>query len=238
MGRRELSERTSWDDTYNLVAYTADACALAGEDGDKEVGALAAPLEKLLSRWEDLDVERRKARRTIGRSHALVRRRDVQADAVVTDLHHAVLGHVKQNRKAALFTRLFPDPLSTVVRMALESELPMLRDISIKLAEGETPAAIKKAHQKGIGDALDRGEKAIRGREEAFAAAGRTSARIASFREDGNHALLGIEGALKQIASKRKLGSDWVDAFFPVVDRSKKGKEKGAVEAEPEGTPA
>ena len=36
--------------------------------------------------------------------------------------------------------------------------------------------------------------------------------------------LLGVEGALKQLASERKLGSDWVEALFPVVDRGKKAK--------------
>ena len=42
-----------------------------------------------------------------------------------------------------------------------------------------------------------------------------------------NATLLGVEGALKQIASQRKLGNDWVDAFFPTVDRGKKkDKEK------------
>lgn len=236
MGRRDLSDRTAWDDGHGAVAYTADALALAGEDGDKAVGALAHAAEKLLARWEALDTDRRARRRAVGKSHALVRRRDVQADSVATDLHNDTLGHVKQDRSAALFIRLFPATLSVVVRLSLESELPVLRALAHKLAEDETPAALKKAHTKPLAEAIDRGESAIRGREEAFAAAGRVSAKIASWREDANAVLLGIEGALKQIAAERKLGTEWVDTFFPTVERGKKGK-KSKKANEPEAAP-
>jgi hypothetical protein len=91
-----------------VVAYSCDALSLAGEDGDKPFGALAKPVEKLIVQWDMLDIERRAKKRAIGRANALVRRRDVQADAVITAIHNDVLGHVKQDREAALFTRLFP----------------------------------------------------------------------------------------------------------------------------------
>jgi hypothetical protein len=230
MGRRDLTDRTSWDDGYGIVAYTADALVLGGEDGDKAVGALAKPVEKLLAQWDTLDAERRAKRRAVGRAHALVRRRDVQADAVVTALHNDVLGYVKQDRSAALFVRLFPDPLSSVVRMALESQLPVMRALALALDDPETPAELKKAHAKPLADAIAKGQAAIQAREEAFSAAGRTSARIASWREDANHVLLGVEGALQQIASERRLGAEWVDAAFPTVERAKK-KTKGAPDA-------
>jgi hypothetical protein len=229
MGRRDLTERTSWDDAHGAVAYTADALALAGEDGDKAVGALAGPTEKLLKSWETLDIERRARRRAVGKAHALVRRRDMQADKVVIDLHNDVLSAVKQDRDTPLFRRLFPDPLSTVVRMSLESELPELRALSLKLAEEETPGSLRKAHTKALDEAIKQGETAVRAREEAFAAAGRTSARIAAWREDANAVLLGVEGALKQIASQRKLDTDWVDAFFPAAERGKAKKKDGPV---------
>ncbi|MBK8257894.1 MAG: hypothetical protein IPK82_35160 [Polyangiaceae bacterium] len=226
MARTELTDRTSWDDSYDRVAYTADALSLAGEDGDKVVGALGKPIEKLLAQWEALDGERRSKRRGIGRAHALVRRRDVQADAVVQDIHNDVLGHVKQRRDDPLFARLFPDPLSVVVRMALESQLPVMRALAHKLGEEETPAAIQKAHAKPLADATERGDAAVKGREEAFAQAGRTSARVASWRDDANHALRGVEGALQKIASERRLGLEWVDSFFPVADRRPRAVKK------------
>ena len=235
MGQRPLNERTSWDDGHDKVAYIADAVALAGGDGDKSTGALAPQVEKLLARWEVLDVERRAKRRAVGKAHALVRRRDLDADTTVTDLHNDTMAQVKQDRAAPLFMRLFPDSLSVVVRMALESELPVLRVLAHKLAEEETPGALKKAHTKPLAEAIEKGDAAIRGREEAFAAAGRVTAKIASWREDVNAVLLGVEGALKQIAAERKLGQAWVDTFFP-IEKSKKGKKKQKGAEAPEGT--
>lgn len=226
MARTEMTDKTAWDDAYSRVAYTADAVGLAGEDADKPVGALVKPVEKVLALWEALDVERRTKRRAVGRAHALVRRRDVQADEVVTAIHNDALGHAKQDREAPLFARLFPDRLSNVVRMALESQLPVMRALAHKLAEDETPAALKKAHTKPLAEAIERGDAAVKAREEAFAAAGRTSARVASWREDANHVLRGVEGALQQLASERRLGTEWVDAYFPTVDRGKGGKKK------------
>ena len=41
--------------------------------------------------------------------------------------------------------------------------------------------------------------------------------------------VLGVEGALKQIAAERKLGQVWVETFFP-IENSKKGKKQKAAE--------
>lgn len=224
MGRRDLTPRMSWDDSCAVIAYVTDACALAGADGDSAVGALAKPLEKVLGRWEDLDVERRERRRAVGRAHALVRRRDLQADAVVTTLHNDALAQVKLDRSSPLFQRLFPDPLSSVVRMALESQLPVMRTLAHALGEEETPAPLKKAHTKPLMEAIERGQSAVHAREQAFSSAGQTSARIASWREDANHVLRGVEGTLQKLAAERRLGPDWVDAYFPASDRTKKAK--------------
>jgi hypothetical protein len=235
MARNDLTERVSWDDSHSTVAYTADALSLAGEDGDSAAAALAAPVEKHLDRWEKLDGERRAGKRRIGRAHALVRRRDLQADEVATSIHHDVLGHVKQDREAPLFARLFPDPLSGVVKLALESQLPVMRALARELAEGDTPASLKKKHTKPLADAIERGAAALATREEAFAASGRTTARIASWREDVNHTLRGVEGALLQLAAERRLDRAWVDSFFPSTPGRKK-KARPAPDAS--GTPA
>lgn len=225
MGRRFITDRLSWNDCNEYIAYVADALALAGEDGDKEVGALAPPVDKLVVRWDGLESERREKRRAVGRTHALVRRRNVQLDAATQSLHDDTLGVVRQDRSHPVFVRLFPDPVSIVIRMALESQLPESRKLALKLEEPETPAELRKANAKALGQAITQGEQAVKGREEAFATAGRVSARIAAWREDANHVLLGVEGALKQIASKRRLPGEWVDAFFPTVDRRRRGGE-------------
>lgn len=219
MPRRDITDRTTLDDAYFYVAYVADALSLAAEDGDKEVGALHSPVEKLLPLNDALSAERRARRRAIGRSNALVRRRDFQLDGATTDLHNDTLGFVKQDRTRFPFEFLFSDALSRIVRMALGSQLPVARALLNRLGTPEVPAELKKAHEKPLGAAIEKGQHAIEGREEAFAAAGRTTARVDSWREDANLVLRGVEGALQQIAAKRRLKADWVDSFFPAPER-------------------
>jgi len=205
MPRRDLSPRISWDDTYAYLAYVDDALHLAGEDGDANVAILAKPVDKLLVEWEVIDGERRARRRAVSRANALVRRRDLQADVLVTVVHNDVLATVKLDREAPLFKRLFPNPLSSVVRLSLESEMPDLRALSLKLGEPETPAALKKAHEGALLAIIEQGQMAVTGREHAFAEAGRVSARVVSFRQDANATLLGVEGKLKALAAERRL---------------------------------
>lgn len=226
MRRRLLSENTSWEDAYNAVAYVADALALVGAEGDEEVSALAAKVEQLLGSWETLDGERRRERRRVGHANAQVRRRDVQADALVTLLHNDVLEHAAQDRKGPLFLGFFPDPLPTVVRMSLGSELPVLRVLLGKLREPEAPGALRERHEAALGRIIEQGVAAIQAREEAFAAAGRTAARMATWRDDASNVLMGVEEALHRLAAARGYSGDWVDAFFVAVESPRKAEDK------------
>ena len=235
MRQRLLSENTSWEDAYNVVAYVADALALVGTEGDEEVDALAAQVEQLLGVWEGLDGERRRERRRIGRANAQVRRRDVQADVQVTLLHDEVLEHVAGERTSPLFLGFFPDPLPTVVRMSLGSELPVLRVLLGKLREPETPAALRERHEGPLGRIIEQGTAAIQAREEAFAGAGRTAARMATWRDDAGQVLAEVEEALHRIATARGHGGDWVDAFFVGVESPRKTEDKAGSPAG--GTP-
>jgi len=225
MGRRELNEKTSWEDSYGVITYTEDALTLEAERGPKEMILLCKKVTSLLTDWETLDQERRTNKRKASYAHALVRRRDVQVDQLITQIHNDVLMVCKLDRKAPLFTRLFPDPLSSVVRLSLESELPTLRELALKLAEPETPESLRKTYAKQVTALAEQGQQAIHLREEAFAMTGRTSARIVSWKEKANTVLQGIEGALLQMSAEQNFGSDWVDAFFPTIER-KKSREK------------
>lgn len=215
MGRRGITERTAWDDAFAQVAYTADALALAGADGDKEVGALAAPVEAVLKSWDGVDGERRGGRRGVGRAHALVRRRDHDADAADASIHADVLHDVKGDRAHPLFAFLFAKPLFEVVRLALGSELPTLRELLGKLAAKEVPAAIRKAHEKALDRVIKRGEDALKAREDAFVTQALSAARMAAWRDDANHVLMGVEGELLAVSARRRPGPGWVDTFFP-----------------------
>ncbi len=233
MGRRTLVGK-SWDDVYGYVAAVADALGLAAEDGDKEVAALERKVEPLVTRWEELDGERRAKQRAIGRANALVRRRDHGADHTTTELHTDTLGAVRQKRDHVLYKALFPDGLWESIKPALESQLPTLRAIVRELSAEGTPAALRKAHLEPMKRALTLGEAAVKAREDAYAEAGRVTARTVSLRDDADRVLLGVEGTLKTIASDRKLDEAWVDTFFPAVESTKK---KAKTEPTPDNGP-
>jgi hypothetical protein len=222
MGRREISETLGWDDVYDRIGYTHDALWIAGQDGDKDVGALVTPVVGQLQSWEKLDGERRAARRESGRASALLRRRQHEAGKRVIEVHNDTLAEVKQKRQHPLFQRLFSSPVSRTVKLRADMLVPALRDLKLKLAEEETPPALRKAHAKLIDESITRTEGAVRLREEAAAGQGRTSARTLAWRKEANSVLLGVEGLLKHIASKRGLDNDWVDTFFPTVEAKKK----------------
>lgn len=215
MPRRTLSASLAWNDIYNYIAYVEIALSLAADDGDKEVAALLPPARKLLARWEVLDAERRGRQSEIIRANALVGLRDVELDGVTTRLHNEVLSAASLNRKAPLFTRLFPRPLSQVVNMALEAQLGVGRTLLHQLGQAETPMPLRKAHEKLLKDSIAAGEAAIKNREAARAAGQAMATQIAALREEANNALLTIEGQLKALAGKRGLGTGYVNAFFP-----------------------
>lgn len=236
MPRRNLSATTSWDDIYNYLTYVQIALSLAIEDGDKEMAALLPPAKKLLARWEAMDGERRRRQGEVIVANARVGLRDLGLDEVTTALHHAVLSEASLDRKAPLFTRLFPKPLSQVVAMALEAQLGVSRTLLHKLSQAETPASIRKAHEKPLKDAIAAGEAAIKNREVARAAAQEFSTQVAGLREEANNLLLTIEGSLKAIAGKRGLGTSFVHAFFPATRSA--AKRRVAPEPAPAPTPS
>jgi hypothetical protein len=217
MGRRTLTANTAWDDVYEAILYSAVALKLAQEDGDKEVGALHGGMDKLLGKWKALDGERQERRRDVVLGHALVKRRDAGLEAVMMKLHNSTLAEVEQDRKDPLFKRLFPKSLSTVNKQALESQLAAARELQKKLAEAETPAALRKEYEKAMKEAIAAGAAALERRETALVAYGQAAARCAALRDEVNQATLQLEGALKQVMAKRKLGTGFLDSFFPTV---------------------
>lgn len=215
MPRRTLSDKTAWDDIDAYLAYVEISLSLGAEDGDKELAALVPPVKQLITRWEALDGERRLARRAVIRANALVVQRDLELDAVTTDLHNAVLSAGNLDRKAPLFTRFFPRALSLVVKAALETQLAGSRALLQKLGQDDTPAALRKAHEKPLKDAIAAGDAAIKHRESVRVEQQQVTTRIGELRDAANRTLLTVEGSLKALAGKRNLGTDFVDAFFP-----------------------
>lgn len=224
MPRRTLTTDTSFDDINNYIMRVEVALQLAGDDGDKDIAKLAAPVSKLLGKWEALDKTRRTQQQEIIRADALVALRDVKLDAVTTALHNAVLSASNLNRKAPLFKLLFPKPLSQAVAPALETQLSTSRTLHSKLSDPQVPSALRKEHEKPLMAAITAGEAAIKKREATRAASSQLTSKVAALRDEINATLLATEGQLKTLAGKRGTGSSWVNAFFPAAARAKSTK--------------
>lgn len=236
MARKTLESKINFDDIRPRLLFTSVALELAGEDADKEVAALGPPVGKLLTRWEDLLSDRLQQERQQVRASALCKRRGVQLDGVLTTIHNATLAAADQDRNATLFTHLFPKPLSTLLKPALEGQLKVAEAFAERLAKSDAHAALRKTYEKPLRDSMALGEAALKERVAATAAAAELSRRVDVLWEDANAALQSIDGALKQLAAKRHQGKEWVDSFFPDVAASR-AKKPAAAPAAP-ATPA
>jgi hypothetical protein len=223
MPRRLLTENVNWDDSYFQLAYTVDALDLAVEEGDKDLSALAKAARPLLDRYDALDVERRKRERAVNKSHVRVKRRDLESDALVTEIHKTALIEAKLDREEPSFKRLFPSAVSRVVKMALESELTVLRALREAMDHSATPKGVKALGAK-LTASIKAGDQSLETRRKAFSERADASLSIQSWREDVNSTLLGIEGELTALAARRKLSESWVDSFFPPAAAVKKRK--------------
>lgn len=235
MAQKTLDPSIRFDDIVARLQFTAIALELAGDDGDKECAALAPPLAKLTARWADLDRERQDQTRRTVRANALCKRRNLQLDDALTAIHHATLAATSQDRKAPLFTHLFPKPLSELVKPALEGQLKIAESFAERLSQSAAHAALRKAHDKPLRDAIAQGQAALKERTSTQAAAADLSGRVDVLWGDANAALLAVDGALRGLAAKRRLSKDWIDSFFP--DAATRPKKKPAAPASP-STPA
>lgn len=215
MAQKTLDASISFDDIYARLGFTSVALELAGGDGDKDAAALGAPLAKLLTRWQELDRDRQAQARALIRANALCKRRNVQLDDALTAIHHATLAAANQDRRAPLFAHLFPKPLSTLIRPALEGQVKIAEAFVERLAQSPDHAALAKAHGKALRDSIAAGSAALSERVSTQAAAAALTQRIDALWTDANAALLSIDGALKQLAAKRRLSREWNDSFFP-----------------------
>jgi hypothetical protein len=225
MPRRQLTEHVRWDDSYFLVAYTIDALDLAVEEGDKDLAPVAKALRPLLDRYDALDVDRRQRERALSKCNVRVRRRDLEGDALATDIHNTALAEAKLDREDPTYQRLFPSVLSRVVKMALESELVPLRALREAMDHAAVTKPVKSMAPK-LAAFIKTAEHALDARRKAFVDRSDLTLAVQSWRDDVNNALFGVEGELTRVAAKRKLGSAWVDSFFPpALDAKKKRKE-------------
>ena len=238
MAKKTLESAIGFNEIRNRLLFTEIALELAGADGDKEVAALGAPIGKLHTRWQDLLSVRHQQERQQIRANALCKRRNVLLDGVLKTIHNATLSAADQQRKATLFTHLFPKPLSTLTKPALEGQIKVAEAFVERLAKSDAHAALRKLYEKDLRASIADGVAALKERDAATATAAELTRRIDVLWADANAALQNMDGALKQLASKRQLGKEWVDSFFPDTTSSRARKPAAAPATPEKPTPA
>ena len=107
-----------------------------------------------------------------------------------------------------------------------------------KVSLEETPAAIRKAHEKPLNACIAAGDAAIEGRLLARVATQEMAGKVTALWTEANSVLLGVEGSLKMIASRRGLGASFLDSIFPEATRSTRRSATPAPKPAPAGAAA
>ncbi len=136
MGYRRFTEKTTLSDARESAEYTVEAL---GAYPHKSVQALGSAIEAVLASLDALEGGRRRARRLTIRANAHVRTWDGVSDDLVRDLVKDVLGAVRQDRAAPLFTAFFPSQPSEIAAMSLSLEVEELARMLTVLAAKTTP---------------------------------------------------------------------------------------------------
>ncbi len=216
MGLTLFTDKTPWENGRKDVRHTA-ATLIASEVHI----ALAKPVKHLLTRWNEIDQERRDADDKLVDANALVAWIDVRVlDPLVTELASLLIHEVKQDRSDPKFRRFFPEPPNEVVRMGLESEIKRTK-LFFNVAEEVPTSPEAKAILAKIAAAHKQGDAALKAREEATFHVARISLRIQTWKEDANGIRRSVENKLDAYANENGLPRDYSDAFFPASRAAK-----------------
>jgi len=173
----------------------------------------AASIAKSAKVLEKVQADQRAAwrREIVAQAHVDVV--DDDLDDGVEKLGNDLLHIEGGNRKSARFKQYFKAGVTAIVRLGLESQIPVVRTITTQLA---TEAEKKlKDHGKSLVAVLKRGDSAVEERRTAAAERGAHRAReIFRFVDDLNALRTSIHAELTLHAGKHALPRDYADRFF------------------------
>lgn len=219
MGYRKFTDKTTLTDAREATEYTVEALDAYP---DKALPALAKQLDPLLAQLDPLEAARRKARRLMIRANACVRTWDGVSDDLVREFVKDVLGAVRQDRGAKLFTDIFRTTPSDIVAMTLAPEVEEFEHIVGVLAAKTTPADLRKTWTPKLSRALEQSRAALALRKTAIAAQAEAEADIARAIEKLDRARRSADGALTSYAAEHDLPADFNERFFPASSGSAK----------------
>lgn len=225
---RKLNEKRSYDYFNDDLVYL-EAALLARP----LTSALAEPITAHLEAGEAVRQLERVARRRVIQAYARGKVADVDLDDGARDTHSDALGLVRQDRKARLFSTLFPGPINTVVKHALRGQIGVTRRIIKTLDLDLFPAAFREKHQAALGERLRIAEAALEARDNAEFEQTRVRLQVTDWKEEANGLRLGVYSQLLRIAAEQRHGRSWAEQFF-MPHASGAGEEEEVVEEDDE----
>ena len=225
-----LRHNDSLDSHWEDCVYS-EARLLAAEHKPQ-----ALAMAKMLKRLDTIQGGQRAAWRREIVAQAHVDTSDDALDDQVDTFSRDLLYMEKGDRKSPRYKQYFKSAVSAIVRLGLESQIPVVRAMVATLAQ--EPEKELKAHAKALGSILTKGDSAVTERREAAATRAAHRAReIMSFVDDLNASRTSIHAELALYASKNKLPRDYADRFFRRSSKSARGVEEPG-SGEPTPNPA
>ena len=221
MARRDIRPSESLIEArQSLVCPLANLAAAA--TSDPELAKFAAGTQKALAQWDAVFAASLAGWDGMTKAHALVRLRDAEAGEVLAIAHVGVLTHAKLERKSLLFQRLFPQPLSVLLRHRLGRLVEAAKELLLGLGAGDTPKVLMEAHTKPLQAAINNGAMALDVRIQAEVNRDVAAAERDKWRKLANDALKTLEADLQKYAVAKDRHRPWVDAFFLPPELKKK----------------
>ena len=202
-----LRANDSLDSAWEELIYSEARLLAAGHKPH------AASMGKSLKALDALQASQRGGwrREIIAQAHVDVADDDLDDDVAKLglDLLHLEGG----NRKSTRFKLYFKAGVSVIVRLGLESQIPVVRAMATQLAS--EPEKTLKEHAKRLAAVLKRGDVAVEERRTAAAERGAHRAReIIRYIDDLNALRTSVHAELTIHAGKASLPRDYADRFF------------------------
>lgn len=205
---RTLRDTQSLDSIWEELVYTEARLA-----GDALTRDLAPIFTALLSRWDVVSAAQRGVWRDEIRAQAGVDAANAALDRTTGRLSARFLGVVEGKRTNPRYARYFPQGAYAVQKLALESQLKVVRAWATSLKN--EPEAELQSFAPTFEKHVEEGDAAVRSRVDAAARRADQRVReVMTFVEDVNAARLRVMGRLLQRAEKNKLDKDWAEDFF------------------------
>jgi len=214
---RRLQQSSSTIIFLEEIEYTDAALA-----ADVLTAELGKPFVAAAESWESIFKAERQARRTVGRTEAVVSVRNGQLDVITTRFGAGVLSEAGADRASPFFRRFFPIAPSVLVRQPLRKQCEYTQNVVVEeLSKLEGKAQGLKAFARPLETTAKAALAALDARSKAKAERAITHNDVDEWKEGINTLRLSTYAELLKIAIAEGYPRSWADNFFrlgPVGD--------------------